>query len=198
MYLIHHGILGQKWGVRHKQYPLGASEHTSAEKKAGYKKSIVSTKQNKLPGYVLKDGPYKSKNPQQDLLDTHKKIQRGIISGIKNKIAEGKQKKQERNEFIRKSVDYGNEYSEKTKQGKASKKAFEKEAKKYWNSDGDDDSAFLAAEKKHLTNEGKYVAKKLIKEYGEKKVSEMEKINYENVNDLIKKYSKHYYNVHSE
>lgn len=39
-YLEHHGIMGQKWGVRHDHYPLDAFEHTASEKKAGYKKSI--------------------------------------------------------------------------------------------------------------------------------------------------------------
>lgn len=36
LYLIHHGILGQKWGKKQgPPYPLGASDHSSAERKAG-------------------------------------------------------------------------------------------------------------------------------------------------------------------
>lgn len=37
-YLVHHGILGQKWGDRNgPPYPLGASSHSSSEKKEGTK-----------------------------------------------------------------------------------------------------------------------------------------------------------------
>lgn len=40
-YLSHHGILGQKWGKQNgPPYPLGGSDHSAAEKKAGWKKSL--------------------------------------------------------------------------------------------------------------------------------------------------------------
>lgn len=39
----HHGILGQKWGKRQgPPYPLGSSDHSTSEKKAGWKKSLDS------------------------------------------------------------------------------------------------------------------------------------------------------------
>lgn len=40
-YLMHHGILGMRWGRRNgPPYPLGSEDHSSSEKKAGYKKSL--------------------------------------------------------------------------------------------------------------------------------------------------------------
>ena len=40
-YLVHHGILGQKWGKRNGPlYPLGASDHSVSEKKAGWRKTL--------------------------------------------------------------------------------------------------------------------------------------------------------------
>lgn len=39
--LSHHGILGQKWGKRNgPPYPLDNSDHSSSDRKAGWKKSL--------------------------------------------------------------------------------------------------------------------------------------------------------------
>jgi len=39
--LYHHGIRGQKWGERNgPPYPLGVNDHSAAERRAGYQKSI--------------------------------------------------------------------------------------------------------------------------------------------------------------
>lgn len=47
-YLYHHGIKGQKWGDRNgPPYPLGASDHSSRERKAGWRKSLKKSSSKK-------------------------------------------------------------------------------------------------------------------------------------------------------
>ena len=55
--LKHHGILGQKWGDRNgPPYPLGASDHSASEKKAGWRKSLSA---DKLLNRTMKQGKNK-------------------------------------------------------------------------------------------------------------------------------------------
>lgn len=47
-YLMHHGILGMKWGVQNgPPYPLGADKHSASEKKAGWMSSLKSKSEAK-------------------------------------------------------------------------------------------------------------------------------------------------------
>lgn len=58
-YLKHHGIKGQKWGVKNgPPYPLNASDRSASEKKGGLKASLSSESSNKnisSPGFHLTD-----------------------------------------------------------------------------------------------------------------------------------------------
>lgn len=67
--LYHHGILGQKWGVRNgPPYPLKAGDHSRAEKKAGYTKSISggAEQQEGKRQRAVRSTP----KPNRDLSDT--------------------------------------------------------------------------------------------------------------------------------
>jgi len=74
LYLAHHGILGQKHGVRNgPPYPLDASDHSASEKKAGWRKSI--SKEDKVKARSEKkkakddEKVSKYKEKEQRLLD---------------------------------------------------------------------------------------------------------------------------------
>lgn len=46
-YLYHHGILGQRWGKKNgPPYPLDSQDHSAAERKAGWKKSLDKNSQS--------------------------------------------------------------------------------------------------------------------------------------------------------
>ena len=48
-YLAHHGILGMSWGKKNgPPYPLGASDHSAAERKAGWRKSLGGRRNENL------------------------------------------------------------------------------------------------------------------------------------------------------
>lgn len=75
-YLAHHGILGMKWGRRNgPPYPLGVSDHSASEKKAGWRKSLgggESTTIRKKARYVSKESKKIDKYYKKDIKKTEK------------------------------------------------------------------------------------------------------------------------------
>lgn len=64
-YLKHHGILGMKWGQKNgPPYPLGASDHSASEKKAGWRESLKT----KTP-----EPSHKAKTSGGDSIDNNNK-----------------------------------------------------------------------------------------------------------------------------
>ena len=71
-YLAHHGILGQKHGVRNgPPYPLDAKDHSASEKKAGYKKSLGGGRNEEL--YNAKQKKKQQKQLAKDVAKSVKK-----------------------------------------------------------------------------------------------------------------------------
>lgn len=61
-YIQHHGILGQRWGKKNgPPYPLGVSDHSASEKKAGWRKSLSKSEVDKTDNkhYNKDDGDKK-------------------------------------------------------------------------------------------------------------------------------------------
>lgn len=81
--LYHHGILGQRWGKKNgPPYPLDASDHSSSEKKAGWRKSLDGSNKSKS---VLKrkTEPVKLKSEKKGLTDKQKTaIKVGVAVGV--------------------------------------------------------------------------------------------------------------------
>lgn len=87
-YLAHHGILGQKWGRKQgPPYPLDASDHSAAEKKAGYKKSLGGGRNEKLYNKKTHDEHVKKYHKEMDRINSQGTSEKDkAISKVDSKI----------------------------------------------------------------------------------------------------------------
>lgn len=77
--LYHHGILGQRWGKRNgPPYPLGASDHSASERKAGWKMSLDKTKKRRYNGERDKE---KTDEPEKKKFHLSDKQKRAVKIG---------------------------------------------------------------------------------------------------------------------
>lgn len=86
--LYHHGILGMHWGVRNgPPYPLGSGDHSSSEKKAGWRKSLGSNAKDtyKKARSKVSSGVEKSKKVGSKISEETKKASEKISNPIKDR-----------------------------------------------------------------------------------------------------------------
>jgi len=160
-YIAHHGIMGQKWGKKNgPPYPLGSSDHSASERKAGWRQSLLD----------------KRKTKQERL-----------------------RKKEERNNYINKSIEYGKEFQQ-TQKGKRLKENLSNAYDIYFGSYGKNgEKEFIKSEKEYLTKMGEYEAKKFLQEYDLDKLKELNPyIKFETKSEFIKEYAEESYYVHRE
>lgn len=74
-YLVHHGILGMRWGHQNgPPYPLKLGAHSASEKAAGWEKSLRSSKGSAAAGTYFKDKNAFGDSRDALLIETDKRI----------------------------------------------------------------------------------------------------------------------------
>lgn len=104
--LYHHGIMGMHWGKRNgPPYPLGASDHSASEKKAGWRKSLDSDgrvaaakKNKKIAKKNLKVAKTNRKIADRNTQERYYKKMEEIEKGYKlgQNLSEADQKREEK------------------------------------------------------------------------------------------------------
>lgn len=103
-YLKHHGIMGQKWGIKNgPPYPLDAEDHSAAEKKAKKKHPTETLEYNKgRLGVAVNDAKFIKKILNEGVTDKNEKYSiRGNDSG-QIALVKGK----EYDEYVKKGYTY--------------------------------------------------------------------------------------------
>jgi len=87
-YLSHHGILGMKWGkMNGPPYPLGSGDHSKAEKKVGWRKSLGPGRNEELYGRKnnakVQNGSKKTNNKDSVKSDKKQLDKKKVVTALK-------------------------------------------------------------------------------------------------------------------
>jgi hypothetical protein len=167
-YLAHHGVKGQKWGVKNgPPYPLKPGQHSAAEKKAGWQKSVSGGLGDTIKKKASEAAPVLAKGAKV----ASNTLSKGVKKGAET-LSKG----------VNKGSDAASNWvSSKTKAGgwlanRKAKKQAKKEAKAAEQAKRDHDydiwsEAFDAGEKWAETGEGKKLSDKFSSLYDQAEAS---------------------------
>lgn len=122
-YLAHHGILGQKWGQKNgPPYPLDAGDHSSSEKKAGWKESLKKKYEQKKLAKNIKKSTRKAFSPDNAQYKIGETIRSRLTKDQKENLVSLKEKWEKDSEASTKEYSkiYNKEYDKRFKNKKPS------------------------------------------------------------------------------
>lgn len=127
-YLAHHGILGQKWGKKNgPPYPLDAGEHSSSEKKAGWRESLHQKHEQKKFAKDIKKATKKVSSVDNAELKIAESVRSRVTKDQKENLVSLKEKWQKDSEASSKTYSkiYNEEYNKRFKNKKPSEHELE-------------------------------------------------------------------------
>ena len=108
-YLAHHGIKGQKWGVRRFQNEDGTLT-AEGRQQYGYNEGFVSRQKQRTPWYIRKDGPRHEPSPQERMEESMRRRREARRAELKKLAKNAVVKK---NKIKEKEIERGKKLSEK-------------------------------------------------------------------------------------
>lgn len=188
-YLAHHGILGQRWGKKNgPPYPLDAGEHSSSEKKAGWRESLEKKKAERKKNKEQKSFAKQIKKATKGKYTTND-ASKAIDSLVRNKVTDEQRKelaakmKQMNDDQNKATKEYSREFNKEYDKRFKDKKPSEHELEKLYDDISDRTIGSKASDKAfkswdEYVQYSKKVTNDLIGKYGDKQFTSVNPARY--------------------